>query len=108
MGAIEIPPALAERLGERGTDGLIVVLRSARSEWTNDVLMLATERYERRLTEEVSRLRVDFAHEIGHLRADVSRELATTRVDQFKWAFAFWLGQVATTAGLLAYMLRTP
>jgi hypothetical protein len=108
MGALRVPTALADRLGERGAEDLVVLLRSVRTEWSNDVLTLATERYERRLTEEVSRLRVDFAQEIGRLRADVSRELATTRVDQFKWSFAFWLGQVATTAGLLAYMLRSP
>ena len=108
MGALQVPQALAERLGERGTEGLVVLLRSARSDWTDHVLTMAGERYERRLTEEVSRLRVEFAQEIGRLRAEVIRELATTRVDQFKWSFAFWLGQVATTAGLLAYMLRTP
>lgn len=99
------------------------------------MLTVAADRYERRLTEEISRLRVEFAREMGGLRSDVTaqigrlradtsdqigelrgemgtfravvtQELAAARVDQFKWSFAFWIGQVATTAGLLAYMLR--
>lgn len=146
MAAFQVPAALAERLGEGGTDGLIRLLGSTEQQWADSVLTMAGERYERRLTEEVSHLRVELSREIGHLRADtaeqigklraetaeqigrlraetteqigqlrgdiglfraeVTRELAASRVDQFKWSFAFWLGQVATTAGLLAYMLR--
>jgi hypothetical protein len=135
VAAFQVPAALAERLGEGGTDGLIRLLGSTEQQWADSVLTMAGERYERRLTEEVSHLRVEFSREIGHLRAEtaeqigklraetteqigqlrgdiglfraeVTRELAASRVDQFKWSFAFWLGQVATTAGLLAYMLR--
>jgi hypothetical protein len=157
VAAIQVPEALAERLGERGTDGLIRLLGSTGQQWTDSVLTMAGERYERRLTQEISGLKVEFSRDIGQLRAetaeqigklraetaeqigmlraetteqigklraetteqigqlrgdiglfraDVTRELAASRVDQFKWSFAFWLGQVATTAGLLAYMLR--
>ena len=95
---VMVRPALRQRLGEPASEDLVDMFAEAHA--------LATASFERRLTEEVSRLRVDFAQELGRLRAELSRELATTRVDQFKWSFAFWLGQVATTAGLLAYMLR--
>jgi hypothetical protein len=114
MGTIEVPAPLVERLGERGTDGLVVLLRSAQREWAGDVIALVEARFERRLTDEISRVRVDLTGEIGKLRgemgalrADVSRELASARVDQVRWSFAFWIGQVAATAGLLAWMLRS-
>ena len=34
------------------------------------------------------------------------QELAATRIECLKWSFVFWIGQVATMAGLLAFMLR--
>jgi hypothetical protein len=59
------------------------------------VLNVAAERFERRLTEEVSGLRVD-----------IVRELHGIRVDLFKWSFLFWIGQVAAVVGVLTFMLR--
>lgn len=131
-----VPQALAEKLGEDATDALSVMLGSARAECTEDVLTLSTERFERRLSEECSRLRVDVAGEIAKFRVEMSGELsklraevasgmsivrtdlvreisgvrqevATTRVDLFKWSFVFWIGQVAAVGGLLAVMLRS-
>ena len=61
------------------------------AEWSERVLTLATERFERRLTEEVSGLRVELARMESRL---------------LKWSFLFWAGQVAAMAGLLAFMLR--
>jgi hypothetical protein len=58
-------------------------------------VLIAVDRFERRLTEELSRLREQITH-----------ELVTTRVDMLKWSFVFWIGQVAAMAGLLSFMLR--
>jgi hypothetical protein len=80
-------------------------------------MTIAVDRFERRLTSEISTVRGDMSRELSALRVDVSRELATLRVDVahdisalrvelLKWSFLFWIGQVATTAGLLAFMLR--
>jgi len=56
----------------------------------------AAERYERRLAEEISGLRVALV-----------RELHEGRVEIIKWSFLFWLGQVAALFGLFSFMLRT-
>ena len=63
--------------------------------WSDRVLSLAVERFERRLAEELADLRVTLV-----------REIQDGRVETFKWAFLFWIGQVAAIAGLLAFMFR--
>ena len=107
MRTNRISPALRERLGNEGTIGLLELVEAERSEWSDTVLIAAAdkitvavnaaaERYERRLTEEIS-----------GLRTAIVREIHDGRVEILKWSFLFWIGQVAVIAGLLAVMLRT-
>jgi type VI protein secretion system component VasF len=70
------------------------------------MLNIAAERFERRLTHEVSALRVDLTRELHEGWSGVHREIATGRADLFKWSFLFWVGQVVAVASLLAFMLH--
>lgn len=88
-----IPAALRARLEDDATFGLIELLESEHRNWSEHVLTAASDRFERRLAEELSRF-----------RQDVTQELATTRIEMLKWSFVFWIGQVAAIAGLLAVM----
>jgi hypothetical protein len=90
--------AVRERLGSEGILGLIEVLETERSE----VIQITADRFERRLALEVSSLRLELHDGLAAVRD----EMATTRVELLKWSFAFWIGQVAAMAGLLAFMLR--
>jgi len=36
----------------------------------------------------------------------IREEMAALRVELLRWSFAFWIGQVATTAGLMALLIR--
>ncbi len=63
--------------------------------WSDRVLSVGVDRFERRLAEEFVQLRVTLV-----------REIHDGRVETFKWAFLFWIGQVAAVAGLLAFMFR--
>lgn len=74
------------------------MLESERAE----VIQMAADRFDRRLTFEVSSLRLELHDGLAAVR----QEMATTRVELLKWSFAFWIGQVAAMAGLLAFMLR--
>jgi hypothetical protein len=38
--------------------------------------------------------------------AALRHEIATRHVDQLKWSFLFWVGQVAVVAGLFGVLLR--
>ena len=89
------PSALRERLGPEATFELAELLESREHLWSERVLSVAAERFERRLTEEVCGLRVA-----------LSREIHETKTDIVRWAFVFWIGQFFAFAGLLAYMFR--
>jgi hypothetical protein len=90
-----IPPALPTQLGNDATFGLIELLDTERKDWSQQMLSIAVDRFERRMAEELS-----------NLRQQITQELVTTRVDMLKWSFVFWIGQVAAMAALLTFMLR--
>ncbi len=62
---------------------------------------LATERFERRLGEEISGVRLELHKGLGGIRED----MANMRADLFKWALLFWIGQFAALIGALSFML---
>ena len=62
----------------------------------------ASDRFERRLTEDMSALRVEMHQGFAALR----QEMAATRVEWLKWSFLFWVGHVGITLGVVAYMIR--
>ena len=95
MPSHRISAALRDRLGHDASIGLVELVESEHTEWSERVLSVAVERFERRLAEEIASLRVA-----------VVRELHDGRVEMLKWAFLFWVGQVAAVLGLLAYMVR--
>lgn len=91
----------------------------------DQLLTIATDRFERRLSEEIGAVRVTMIEqdaatrqEISNLRGDVRLEIAEVRSDmaeQFaasriqseerhrellKWAFVFWVGQAIALAGM--------
>jgi len=102
-----IPSSVRTRLGDDATFGLIELLDSERKDWSEQVLITATDRFERRLTGEITLLRQEFHTALQEGLAAIRNELATTRVETLRWSFVFWIGQVAAVAALLAVMLRT-
>lgn len=88
-------PALRDRLGHEATLGLLELFESERAAWSEHVLSVAVERFERRLAEEISGLRLA-----------VVREIHDSRVEIIKWSFLFWISQLGAFAGLMALMLR--
>ena len=135
MDAAAVPFKLRERLGPEATGGLLHVLDAARCDWRDDVLSLSVERFEHRLAEESSGLRVQIAQseaavrneigqvegrlrhemgqlevglrqEIGQMELRIVREIGNSRFDLLKWTFAFWIGQVVAMSAIMAAMLR--
>ena len=79
MRRVGVPQAVQQELSEAVTEGLGEMFAEAQE--------VAMDRFERRLAEETSKLRLDFAE---------------MKYDLLKWSFLFWVGQVAAVAGLLA------
>lgn len=83
MDVLAVPPPVREKLGDRGSDALMTMFADAHR--------LATASFERRLSEETSKLRLD---------------MANLKFDLLKWSFLFWIGQVAVIVSVLSWMLR--
>jgi hypothetical protein len=117
MQANSVPAALVERLGPDATNGLLQVFELERRTWSDEVLNIGAERFERRLAETASGLRVQIADSEARLRQELSgmevrilreilREIAGSRVELLKWSFVFWIGQVVAVSAVMAAMLR--
>lgn len=102
MEAYSVPPALRSKLGPEATAGLLELLDLSQTEARDTVISACTERFERRLVDEISKVRVD----VAQLGASLRQEMAAGRVELFKWCFLFWIGQVLAVGGLIAAMLR--
>lgn len=83
MDVLAVPPPVREKLGNTGSDGLLMMFANAHR--------LATESFERRLAEELSKFRLEMVERMADLRFDL-----------LKWSFLFWIGQIA----VMVWMLR--
>jgi len=79
MESNTVPTALQERLGSEATHDLVRLFDTARFEWTADVVSLSLERFDRRLVEELARLRIDMAQEGAGLREKLAQQGADLR-----------------------------
>lgn len=77
------------------------------------MLVACTDRFERRLAEETSALRVQIAElgtalrqDIADMSATLRTDIANGRVELFKWCFLFWIGQASAIGTLMGVMLR--
>lgn len=113
MELTDVPVALQDRLGPEATAGLIELLSDAQEEWTTGMIERVGDRFERRLMEETTRLRIEMTQGFAALRqemtegfASIRQEMANLRFDLLKWTFVFWVGQLFALAGFLAVLLR--
>src|SRR2546428_1752915 len=104
--ARRIPAALRGRLEDDATFGLVELLDSERKDWSEQVLSVASDRFERRLAQELGAFQTGISTALAEGLAAIRQETATARLEMLKWSFVFWIGQVAAVAGLLAFMRR--
>jgi hypothetical protein len=95
MRATSVPQALRERLGREASIGLIEYVDAEQSEWSDRVLTITVERFERRLAEQM-----------GELRTALVREIQETRTETIRWTFVFWTTQLTAFVGLLIFIFR--
>jgi hypothetical protein len=108
MDVAAVSPELAATLGPEATGGLVEVVARAEKHCEERVIARAVDRFERRLVEEVSKVRVEITQldagmrrEIADVRHDLRQDLANQKFDLLKWSFLFWVGQVAAVGLLL-------
>ncbi|MDZ7360466.1 MAG: hypothetical protein ONB46_07025 [candidate division KSB1 bacterium] len=86
MPVLTVKRPLREKLGNEATDALVDLINQAQAEQTNSILKFVEEKFERRLSEEISKLET---------------KISETRADLIKWMVIFWVGQVAVILGIL-------
>ena len=71
------------------------------------------DRFDRRLTTELSQLRVELTQEIQDLRVELKGDInkldgsvKDVLLHQTRWMFGMWVGQLAATAAIVAAMFR--
>lgn len=88
----------------------------------NDVVVIVTERFERRLAEESGKLRVEMATEFGKVRSEMATEFGRVRAEMaagfgalraemsdrnaelLKWGLIFGVTQTGAIAGIVALL----
>lgn len=120
---VTVPDPLRQRLGDDGSLALVQIFDEANRVMRDEFLSVATERFERRVTEEAAKLRVEFAQGLAAVRqematglaglreemargfGEVRAAIAESRADTIKWTFVFWIGQFVALAGFLSILL---
>jgi hypothetical protein len=105
---ITVPEALREKLGPEGAKALADLLNETSVQTRENVIEVAADRFERRLAEELARLRAEIGLEIGRLRTESQSDIGKLRADMgafegriTRWMFVFWIGQIGALLGIL-------
>jgi hypothetical protein len=80
MPVITIPKALRDKLGDEAAESFAILLKEVEHEGRKDALVMAEEKFERRLTEEIGSLKVSFTEEIGSLKVSFTEEIGSLKV----------------------------
>lgn len=95
-----IGTTLRHRLGDEGVFELAEYVEHQGDAWRKDVMATCVDRIDVRV--ERFALREDVVKGFSEIRD----EMAALRVELVRWSFAFWIGQVAATAALMALLVR--
>ena len=109
MAVIAIPKVLREKLGEDGADSLVELINLSNQKVKEDVIELSAEKFERRLSEELSKLRTEdiakldkrITDEVAKLRV----EMADLKTDLIKWQIGMFVTTVILILGLYATII---
>ena len=74
--------------------------------WTEHVLSIAGERFERRLAQEIGGLEMRLRKEMHEGFAELRKEMSDMRAELLKWSLMFWVGQFTANAALVIYLVR--
>lgn len=100
--AVKLSQRFYQKLGHDTADALVNVFTQLDGTYRSDLRKLNETNFsrfdaklEQRLAESMAALRIEFHREVAGLRAEL-----------INWMFVFWMGNVATTAGLVLTLAR--
>lgn len=97
MPVVSVKKPLREKLGDDGVDALIDLINDAQKETRNNVIEIVEEKFERRLSEELSKINI----KISDIETKLIEKISKSHSDVIKWMFIFWVGQIGAILGIL-------
>ncbi|MEW6482011.1 MAG: coiled-coil domain-containing protein [bacterium] len=76
MPIITVPKVLREKLGEDGVDSLIELLNQSEQKVKGEVITLSDEKFARKLSEEISGVKIEFSKKLSEEISGVKQEIA--------------------------------
>ncbi len=112
MEPLRVPTALRDKLGPDATLALIEMLHDNARQSVDDAIDRAAERFERRLAEELAKMRVELAQGLASLRQEIAEgnsalrkefheSLTATHTALLRWSLVFWTGQMVVLVAVL-------
>ncbi|MBF0458800.1 MAG: DUF1640 domain-containing protein [Nitrospirae bacterium] len=134
MSLITIPRSIRERLGDEASEDFALLINDIDIGARKDAIAIAEERFERRLVEESSKLRLEIRTEIGKVNERITLEIgkvneritleigkvneriteesgklrndiANFKSEIIKWMFLFWVGQIAAMVVIVRFLV---
>ena len=99
MPIVSVPKILRAKLGDDGAEALVEFFNEAQEANSpkEEIIEIVEEKFERRLSEEMSKLRVEMAE----MKSELNNKMGSMRADIIKWMFVFWVGQIGVMIGIL-------
>jgi hypothetical protein len=119
MPVLSVPRVLRDKLSDEGVEALVELLNQAEEKARDVIVKFSEEKYERRLVEVASALRVSLEDKIAsvksdlegkianlevkiaNVKSDLEVKIANARADIIRWMFIFWVGQIGALLGIL-------
>ena len=104
MAVVTIPKVIREKLGEDGAEALTKLLNEIEERAKEDNIRLVEEKFEKRLAEEIGKVRVEIAQVKTDLEvkiAGLNVKIERVQANLIKWMFIFWVGQIGVLTGIL-------
>ena len=125
MPVINIPKVIRDKLGEDGADALVEVFNQIEKNIREDSMIILEEKFEKRLTEGILKLKVELKEDIANLKADTETkiskleaslrteiaslrtEIAEAKAFLVRCMFVFWASQIALIITLFSIFKKT-
>jgi len=120
MPVVTVPRILREKLTEEGAEALVELINNAEDKMKDDIIEYSEEKFERRLVEVVSELRISLERRVSEVEkkmyeiksdlevkiSEVEKKMANYHSDIIKWMFIFWAGQIGVIVSILLIFFR--
>ncbi len=110
MPIVSVPKILRAKLGDDGAEALVEFFNEVQEANSpkEEIIEIVEEKFERRLSEELGKLRVEMAEmkselrgEMAEMKSELNNKMGSMRADIIKWMFVFWVGQIGVMIGIL-------